>query len=1211
MRTSGGTGHTVRNSQIRNITRIGGKRYARVIRTTRTITSSTPTSNSPHSGASTHPATARNSPSNPAAAISPTASQPDDHTISGAIANANTTGESATVSLATPLQHATTPDNVKQHSISTTFPVFGHSTTPSNAAEVPTVLSNDERSQSIPIPPTTTNSATNAAPDDTTTSIPIPVDPTANPTITSRPTPNHALSTFSLLNIAGLKPQTKQSKVPFIQDILRDKNQLFISLTETWLKKHTQAELSIDGYKLYRADRTGRTHTHGRYSGGVALYLRSDLAATSEQLLKFSNGVVEALVIHSKKENLLLAVIYRQPNSAGPHRSGAAEFIEALNEISSVLDSTEGAPDIIFSGDFNLPDMDWNQTNNGHTSNALHTALLDFQDKYFLSQTINKSTHSAGNTLDLIFTNNKNNLADYTSTSTILSDHFHVEVTTYFKSHFSRTQRSTRTFSNTFESLNFFSDDVDWDQLSNELQRVDWSTEFDGKDPDEQFNHLIDVCQNVSKQHVPGRRQATSSKKHAIPRDRRTLMRRRTKVTKQLAKHQPPSKRQQLTNELVEIELKLQDSIAQSTTSQEQKAVDAIRNNPKYFFTYVKKFCKVKPSIGPLLNKQNEYAVDNNDMANILSDQYSGVFSTPKDPHPDPFIMFNSSNTEALLDIEFSEQDISDAINELTINASAGPDGFPAILLKRCKDALSKPLYSIWRNCLDKGTTPQKAKQSTITPIHKGGSTANAANYRPIALTSHLVKIFEKVLRKRMVQYLDSKNLFNSSQHGFRAGRSCLSQLIAHYDKILTLLDQGSNVDVIYLDFAKAFDKLDINITLSKLKILGIDGKVGRWLQSFLTSRFQTVIVNGEKSSPAPVISGVPQGSVIGPLLFLILISDIDSNVASSFLSSFADDTRVGSAISSPEDANLLQRDLEAIYTWAETNNMLFNENKFELLRYGKNQGLKDSTQYHTSTGLEIEEKPSTKDLGVIMSSSADFKEQIDHIVEKVRDLSSWILRSFKSRSKLLLLQLWKSIVIPHLDYCSQLWNPQHAYLIKRLENLQKSFIRRIYGFKDKTYWEALEELGLNSLQRRRERYQIIYLWSIIEDIVPNIKTSSGDLIKIQSTADSRNGRTIQTKPLKNSRFSTLRFNSLPFHGARLFNKLPQYLRNITSCPKLAFKSTLDHHLKTVLDKPVMLPSTISRQVSSNSLMFKLNPAGPAPTSQLHRCGTHTLVGGR
>ena len=127
--------------------------------------------------------------------------------------------------------------------------------------------------------------------------------------------PKYCLSSFSVLNIAGLKPQTVQSKVPYVEALLKDKNQLFFGLTETWLKGHTMAEVEISGYKIYRADRKGRKHTRGRYSGGVALYLRKDIAATSEQIFTFSNGVVEVLATYSDKENLLVAVIYRQPDT--------------------------------------------------------------------------------------------------------------------------------------------------------------------------------------------------------------------------------------------------------------------------------------------------------------------------------------------------------------------------------------------------------------------------------------------------------------------------------------------------------------------------------------------------------------------------------------------------------------------------------------------------------------------------------------------------------------------------------------------------------------------------------------------------------------------------------------------------------------------------------------------------------------------------------
>ena len=180
-----------------------------------------------------------------------------------------------------------------------------------------------------------------------------------------------------------------------------------------------------------------------------------------------------------------------------------------------------------------------------------------------------------------------------------------------------------------------------------------------------------------------------------------------------------------------------------------------------------------------------------------------------------------------------------------------------------------------------------------------------------------------------MVTYMETHGLFHLSQHGFSLGRSCLSQLIAHYDTILELLANWQNVDVICIDFAKTFDKVDFNVTLKKIHDLGITGKIGYWIHSFLVNCFQTVLVNNARSKKVKVKSGVPQGSVLGPLLFLILISDIDQKVASSFLSSFAVDTRIGRQTQTAEDTSALQTDLNSVYYWTEENNMELNGDKF------------------------------------------------------------------------------------------------------------------------------------------------------------------------------------------------------------------------------------------------------------------------------------------
>ena len=298
--------------------------------------------------------------------------------------------------------------------------------------------------------------------------------------------------------------------------------------------------------------------------------------------------------------------------------------------------------------------------------------------------------------------------------------------------------------------------------------------------------------------------------------------------------------------------------------------------------------------------------------------------------------------------------------------------------MPRCTLHTTPPYLDV---SLDSGEIPQVLKTANIVPIHKGGSRGVPNNYRPIALTSHLITIFEKVLRNFMVTYMETHGLFNPSQHGFRLGRSCLIKLIAHYDTILELLANGQNVVVIYIDFAKVSHKVDFNVTLKKIHDLGITGKIGYWIQSFLVNRFKTVLVNNAQSKKVTVKSGVPQGSVPGPLLFLILISDIDQKVASSFLSSFADDTRIGRQTQTAEDISALQTDLNFVYYCTEENNMELNGDKFECQRYGPNKDLQSNTTYLSNTGKAIQEKDHVKDLGVTMGRDGTFSMHITNAV--------------------------------------------------------------------------------------------------------------------------------------------------------------------------------------------------------------------------------------
>ena len=563
-------------------------------------------------------------------------------------------------------------------------------------------------------------------------------------------------------------------------------------------------------------------------------------------------------------------------------------------------------------------------------------------------------------------------------------------------------------------------------------------------------------------------------------------------------------------------------------------------------------------------------------MAEILSAQYASVFSTPMGISVD----YDTAVTPNTDNMFFTEQDIVDAISELSTNSAPGPDRFPAIFLKKCKDILAKPLYLMWRKSLDTGYIPVILKTSNITPIYKGGSRQLAKNYRPVALTSHLIKVFEKVIRKHLVRFIEANELMNPNQHGFRSGRSCLSQLLQHFDQIIRLLEEGKNVDVVYLDFGKAFDKLDFKITLQKVIKMGITGKLLCWIESFLTGRNQRVLVQGRGSLQTPVISGVPQGSVIGPLLFLIMIADIDHDINASSVSSFADDTRVMAGISSAQDVQNLHAYLQTIYCWATRNNATFNSEKFECLRYGKDEEIKSTTSYQSNTQTPIGSCVSARDLGVIMSSDGSFSVHIAETCTAASLKSGWILRTFKTRERFPLITLWKSLVQPILDYCCQLWSPAAVGQIQRIEMVQVSYFNKIQGVNAHDYWEQLKILNVYSLERRRDRYIAIYIWKILEGRVPNFGIAIAQNRRIGRYCTVPNVRSTAPK-----RIQSIRFNSMAIHGPQVFNSLPVSLRNMSECSVESFKAALDKHLKTVPDEPRVGGLIKYCQKASNSLI--------------------------
>ena len=986
-----------------------------------------------------------------------------------------------------------------------------------------------------------------------------------------------------MMNIEGMDPSARSAskcKLTALVEEHIDDSVPLIAISESWLKDHiTDAQVSIPNYEIIRQDILNRRR------GGVVLYVHNTLPISD--LSTYDDDTCEAIILSIKSINMKVAAVYRPPDT------GIDSFENLLTFLHKNQNS--GDPDkyiyFLIMGDFNFPYINWegNQRNlsEKHTSKS-ETLLLQFMENNLLSQYVSQPTREK-NILDLFLTNNTNLVLQTSSEETPLSDHNIVSIQTTYNLKSKQTFNIPDFSDHTFRSLNL--QKADFDKINSQLSSIDWDN-LKSICPADEYPELfrLTVLQ-VCMQHSPNKSQQSNGV-NPHTRERNTLRRRKRKVKPQISalsqKNPNCPKLTKLRAEIYDIDKKIAESISKQNQESESKAIAKIIENPRYFFSYAKRHAKRKSTVGPLMDENNDLEHDPKKMADILQGQYSSVFSDPSAAKKKcPLLNINISDT--INDINITTEKITKAIDEIGMDSACGEDDIPAIVLKNCKHNLSYPIMLIWQDSFHRGFIAKQFKNQIITPVHKKSSKADPANYRPIALTSHIIKIFERVIRDQLVSYLEENNLICRCQHGFRKGLSCLTQLLLHIDTVLKNLLENKDTDVIYLDYAKAFDKVDHEILLKKLHAYGVRGKLLTWLHCYLSNRQQTVVINGKHSYPAKVISGVPQGTVLGPLLFILYLNDLQSCIKNSVISSFADDTRLKKAINTTCDTKLLQSDLDNSTTWSDQNNMVLHHNKFELICHStgqKNHLLElpfqnEFTEYRTADGSVISPQQTVRDLGVTITADISWSTHITNIAEDARKITSWILSVFSDRSANTLIPLYRSLVRSRLEYCSPLWHPSKVEDIKHLEAVQRTLTSRVSEVKHLHYWDRLRKLNLMSLQRRRERYLIIHMFKIFTSLTPN------DL-QLEFFESTRRGPCCKIPPMsKTCRPKIQRMYDASFRvtGAKLWNITPKFIRRKVTLS--SFKSSLTKYLLLLQDNPPV-PG-----ISSSNSILDLLPGGP------------------
>ena len=492
----------------------------------------------------------------------------------------------------------------------------------------------------------------------------------------------------------------------------------------------------------------------------------------------------------------------------------------------------------------------------------------------------------------------------------------------------------------------------------------------------------------------------------------------------------------------------------------------------------------------------------------------------------------------------------------LDASKACGPDELSGVVLKECARQLAPSLTALFQLSMSSGQLPKQWKLANIVPVHKKESKAEVQNYRPISLLSVASKVMERCVFDYVYHHV--QHLISPQQHGFIRGKSTATQLNDTYHRVGETLDAGGQTDIIFLDLAKAFDSVSHSLLLHKLKSFGLHNKLLDWLASYVTEREQRVIIDGVHSSWLSVDSGVPQGSILGPLLFVLYINDAPSCVL-SMAGLFADDTKVYRKITSLDDCAILQRDLDSLLEWCKKWKLIFNAKKCKVMSVTRRRNWCEFT--YSLGGTTLERVDSYCDLGVTITNTLTFDKHIKNQVSKANSIVGMIKRATgRLASPTVMITLFRTLVICHFEHCSQVWSPQHKCDIQAIESVQRRFTKHIVSDPDLSYKERLISLGLLPLSYRRELSDLLYFYKCIHHVY------DVDLSEVVSPVENTsNLRSASNGPLfrhRRCRTSTFQ-SSFCNRTVDLWNVLPA---NIRTCTTLAaFRHCLKRHYRDKL----------------------------------------------
>ncbi|WP_293138076.1 reverse transcriptase family protein, partial [Moritella sp.] len=719
-----------------------------------------------------------------------------------------------------------------------------------------------------------------------------------------------------LSSIGDKNPSLNVTKITELQSHIFSTKPDLVILNETWLKPSIiDSEILPSGYNIFRLDRSNYTHPTDpsdlkkfrKNGGGVLIAARCDLDMTIDQInLKCQAEILSIELKNPNGQKIIVSTLYRVGTLGISNYTRVQSYLQKIAK-------RRGISNFTLIGDLNLSKTNWQ---NSESSCDLEQSFIDMFSDLGLTQLINQPTHDKGNTLDVVLTKfpcNVSNLKVLDKDYICKSDHYGINFELNSKA---KRQKSIKREIYNFKKAN-------WTKLNEDLSKINWHRLLHTNNIEHGWNFFKqNLFENVNK-HIPKIKIQSEfqppwfdSETFELCREKERL-RAQFKCDKSDASYMKFSKCRRDFKNLVK--QKMNDNFCDDSNP------DFINRK---FWSYVKKSNNTHRIPNSVCYK-NCHRTCRTDQAELFSQFFYDQFSTPS-TYATPV------DCNKLLSLEFhivfDHNEICKLLCCINPNKAHGPDGIHGKILKNCAATLAKPLSILFDLSYKSGHIPEDWKLANVVPIHKKGSKNNVENYRPISLTSLIMKQFEKIIRSELMRKCE--NVINDSQHGFLPNKSCTTQMVRFTDSLAVSLNENYHINVVYFDFAKAFDTVNHDLLLDKLKYkYNIDGQLLRFLICYLKNRKQQVIIGDKTSNVSMVNSGVPQGSIVGPVLFVLFIDDISENISDNTdIALYADDTKIWRVIRTNNDHEILQNDINNLQNWAVLNKMKFNTSKCHIL---------------------------------------------------------------------------------------------------------------------------------------------------------------------------------------------------------------------------------------------------------------------------------------